>query len=67
MDRVIDTKVCVMNCPEELHIGYMVARLVNATLWYYGLYNTMERAAEVAVELGNGVILGINKKEKANE
>lgn len=63
MDRVIDTKVCVMNCPEKLRIGYMVARLVNATLWYYGLYDSMERAAEVAVELGNGVILGYIAKD----
>lgn len=63
MDKVVNAKICVMNCPEEIRIGYMVARLVNATLWYYGLYDSMERAAKVAVELGNGVILGISKKE----
>lgn len=65
MDRVVDAKVCVMNCPNELHTGYMVVRLVNATLWYYGLYDTMERAAKAAVELGNGVVIGIIE-EKAN-
>lgn len=65
MDRVVDAKVCVMNCPNELHTGYMVARLVNSTLWYYGLYDTMERAAKAAVELGNGVVIGIIE-EKAN-
>ena len=67
MDRVIDAKVCVMNTPNELHTGYMVARLVDAVLWYYGTYETMSRAAEVAVELGNGVILGIIAKENTND
>ena len=66
MDRVVDAKVCVMNCPNELHTGYMVVRLDHATLWYYGLYDTMERAAEVAVELGNGFVMGIIKKESTN-
>lgn len=68
MNRVVDAKVCVMNCPDkEFGIGYMVVRCVNTTLWYYGFYNDMQRAAEVAVELGNGLILGINGKEKKNE
>lgn len=67
MDRIINAKVCVMNCTNELKTGFMVARLVNATLWYYGLYNTMERAAEVAVELGNGVILGIYNGEESRK
>lgn len=62
--RVIDNKVCVMNCPDrEFRVGYMVARLVDATLWYYGFYDTMNRAVEVAVALGNGLVLGINNKE----
>lgn len=63
MDKVINVKVCVMNCPDELCTGYMVARLVNATLWYYGLYDSMDKAAQAAVEIGNGVILGIDMKE----
>ena len=65
--KVITNKVCVMNCPDkELGVGYMVVRLVDTTLWYYGMYDTMHRAAEVAVSLGNGLILGINKKEENN-
>ena len=48
--RVITNKVCVMNCPDrEFGVGYMVARLADTTLWYYGLYDTKHRAAEVAV------------------
>lgn len=65
MDKVVDVKVCVMNCPSELRTGYMVVRLVNATLWYYGLYDTMDRAAMAAVELGNAFVMGIYKKEDA--
>ena len=67
--RVIVNKVCVMNCPQdkEFGVGYMVVRVVDSVLWYYGFYDTMHRAAEVAVSLGNGVVLGINNKEGANE
>ena len=66
--RVIVNKVCVMNCPQdkEFGVGYMVVRVVDSVLWYYGFYNTMDRAVNVAVELGNGLVLGIDKKEAAN-
>lgn len=36
---------------------YIVARLVDTELWYYGTYPTAVRAKEVASELGNGVVL----------
>lgn len=66
--RVIVNKVCVMNCPQdkEFGVGYMVVRVVDSVLWYYGFYNTMDRAVNVAVGLGNGLVLGIDKKEVAN-
>ena len=66
--RVIVNKVCVMNCPQdkEFGVGYMVVRLVDSMLWYYGFYDTMDRAVNIAVELGNGLVLGIDKKEAAN-
>lgn len=67
MVKALDVKVAVNNCPDkDLGIGYMVARLVDSNLWYYGHYNTMDRAAEVAVALGNGVVLGIYRKEQDN-
>jgi hypothetical protein len=53
----------VKNCPVSI-IGsestVMVARLVDTELWYYGLYDTWERAEEVAKELGNGVVLEVD-------
>ena len=61
----------VKNCPIDI-IGsdstVMVARLVDNELWYYGLYNTWERAEEVAKELGNGVVFEIDtEKEGKND
>ena len=44
----------------------MVARLVDGELWYYGLYNTWERAKEVAKELGNGVVFEIDTEKAGN-
>lgn len=61
----------VKNCPVsiiESESTVMVARLVDNELWYYGLYNTWERAKEVAKELGNGVVFEIDtEKEGKNE
>ena len=37
--------------------GFVVARLVNGELWYYGHYETEERAEEVREEFKNGIIL----------
>lgn len=63
-NRVLDVKVSIMNCPEQpLKTGYLVARVVDSLLWYYGIYNTMDKAAEVAVELGNGIVMGFINKE----
>jgi len=60
--KVIDAKVSVMNCPNELRTGYMVVRLVETLLWYYGLYDTIDRAEMAATELGNGFVIGIIQK-----
>lgn len=64
MNKVINAKLCVMNCPDKaLKTGYLVARVVDSVLWYYGLYDTMDKAATVAVEIGNGIVLGVLAKE----
>lgn len=50
----------------ELHEGFMVARLVDNELWYYGLYSNENRAQNVALELGgNAVVLKV--EDVANE
>lgn len=51
----------VNNLPSKKYSGYMVARIDYSSgrpqLWYYGTYDTKERADEVAMELGNGITL----------
>ena len=38
---------------------YIVARIdeYERKLWYYGVYDTPEKASEVAIEIGNGIVL----------
>lgn len=36
--------------------GFIVARLDGIKLWYYGIYDSKERAENVAREIGNGVV-----------
>ena len=57
--KTIDAKVRVMNLPEKLTSGYMVARCVDSELWYYGTYNSYSRACVVVCEFENGVILEV--------
>lgn len=67
VDKVLDVKVAVKNCPDQdFGTGYMVVRAVESVLWYYGFYSTIDRAVEVAVAIGNGLVLGIYRKEKVN-
>ena len=47
----------VKNTPKTLSSGFMVARLVDGELWYYGTYEEKDRADSVAQEIGNGVVL----------
>lgn len=56
----------VKNCPIDIiesDSTVMVARLVDNELWYYGLYDTWDRAEIVAKTLGNGVVLEIDSSE----
>lgn len=45
----------INNCPHGS--GMVVARVVAGELWYYGRYETPERAKEVARELGENAIV----------
>ena len=53
---VVYAKVVIKNLTVDT-IGFIVARLVDCDLWYYGVYETQERAEEVAEALGNGVVI----------
>ena len=66
----LKTRLFVKNCPVGI-IGsdstVMVARLVDNELWYYGLYDTWERAKEVVKELGNSVVFEIDNENSLKE
>lgn len=49
----------VKNTPKDVKTGWMVARRddYTAELWYYGVYETEERAQNIALELENGIVL----------
>ena len=49
--------VNILNLPKTPREGYVVARVDDTELWYYGTYETQERAVEVAKYLGNGIIV----------
>ncbi len=53
-------KTEINNMPAESEHGYIVARRdADASLWYYGTYQVKEKAHEVAVEIGNGIVLEV--------
>lgn len=54
---MINAMVDIQNLPHNLENGYVVARQVDGELWYYGTYETEERANEVATMLGNGLYI----------
>lgn len=51
----------VKNLPEEVNRAYLVVRVVDAELWYYGAYYEKTLANKVAIEIGNGLVLEVNK------
>lgn len=64
-NKTITARVHINNLPlKPLGKGYLVARqditVGHAELWYYGLYETPERAAEVAYKIRNGVVLEVD-------
>ena len=48
--------VKLMNCPEDAE-QYIVARLSNGELWYWGSYEDESEAIEVADEFENGLVV----------
>ena len=49
----------INNLPSYELDGFVVVRCDNATLWYFGMYDTYERAFEVAMSLGNGLVVEV--------
>lgn len=60
----------INNVPKSVQSGkydgwFMVARRdeSNASLWYYGVYEDDQQAVDVAVEIGNGIVVQIGGEE----
>lgn len=49
-------KLIINNFPETNEPGFIVSRLVDNELWFYGIYPTRERAEEVAEIVGECVV-----------
>jgi hypothetical protein len=58
----LDVKALVRNVPVEVYKGdkhgFMVVKVDGTDLWYYGRYETQDRAEEVALEIG-GIFLEV--------
>ena len=63
-DGIVNAKVAVKNLPDKpLGTGYLVVRVYDLMLWYYGFFDSYERALMVADEIGNGIVFGVVSKE----
>ena len=54
----------VLNGQEQ---GFMVARLVDTSLWYYGIFEDTTTATDVAEIIGNGLVLEVNNDNPGEE
>lgn len=59
----METKVKVYNCPKDAD-KYIVARLSNGELWFWGSYEDELEAIEVAEEFENGLV--VERRRRAN-
>lgn len=55
-DKRIKTEVTLRNFPSYELSAYTVARADSAEFWFYGTYDDIGRAIEIARSLGNGVV-----------
>ena len=50
----------VNNMPSNrIKDGFLVCRVVDGELWYYGLYDLKDRADKAAAEIGNGIVVEV--------
>ena len=64
-NAIIHGSVFVKNCPVNIiqnEATFMVVRLVDTDLWYYGLYDTQGFANDVAEKLGNGFVIEVDNE-----
>lgn len=57
MNRDERVKVTINNLPDYQLSRYIVARVADGKLWFWGTWEDREEAERVAAELGNGVVV----------
>lgn len=61
-----NTMAWVYNAPKRVICDYIVARRGEfGELWYYGQYDELKKATEVAIEIENGIV--VTRAEAKNE
>ena len=53
--KMLTVNVC--NTPEDMNYDFIVARLDKNQLWYWGSYESEEKANEVAAKLGDALVV----------
>ena len=59
-ETIIGVTAKIKNIPDNFDlgsIGFMLLRQINTELWFYGFYETEEKAKQAALEIGNGVVV----------
>ena len=58
MKKRVNKFICeIKNLPRYIPDKYVVARIVNSELWYWGSYDDKVKADRAARELENGVVV----------
>ena len=60
METIIGVSIKVNNIPNNFDlgsVGFIVVRNCDTELWYYGFYESEERAKQAAIEIRNGVVV----------
>lgn len=62
-------EVRIFNLPKTMRHKFVVVRRneIDSMLWYYGNYDNEERALEVALELGNGIVIERTEATTVNQ
>lgn len=60
MDVRVNAFLRVNNMPNtRIENGFLVCRVIDGELWYYGLYDLKDRADKAAAEIGNGIVVEV--------
>ena len=59
-ETIIGVTAKILNIPDKFDLsesGYMVVKVIDAEMWYYGFYDDEEKANQAANEIENGAVL----------